>query len=131
MRKIVAPTALLAGMLLLAGCGSYSSASGGSGGLYGSAAKASSAATGGGSASADTVDISGFAFSAITVKAGATVTVRNADAAEHTLTIAAAGIDVKVPAGGSASFTAPAKAGTYALTCDFHHSMHGTLTVSA
>jgi plastocyanin len=37
---------------------------------------------------------------------------------------------VKVPAQGQATFTAPAKAGTYALTCDFHKQMTGTLVVT-
>ncbi|MDO8732627.1 MAG: cupredoxin domain-containing protein [Actinomycetota bacterium] len=81
--------------------------------------------------STDTVTISGFAFSPANVKAGQNVTVTNADSVEHTVTIASAGVDVKVPANGSASFTAPAKAGNYALTCDFHPSMSGTLVVTA
>ena len=75
--------------------------------------------------------ISGFAFSPATVKAGQEVTVTNADGVDHTVTIAGENVDVKVPANGSATFTAPSKAGSYALTCDFHPSMSGTLTVTA
>ena len=55
----------------------------------------------------------------------------NADSVAHTLTIASTGLDVKVSANGSASFTAPTKAGNYALTCDFHPAMSGTLVVTA
>ena len=75
--------------------------------------------------------ISGFTFSHISVKSGSTVTVHNGDAADHTLTIAAANIDVDVTGGGTATFTAPKTPGTYALTCDFHPSMKGTLVVVA
>jgi len=39
-------------------------------------------------------------------------------------------VDLNVPGGGTATFTAPAKAGTYPLTCDFHPQMHGVLTVA-
>ena len=77
------------------------------------------------------ISIAGFAFSSISVKAGSTVTVRNGDSVEHTLTIAAASIDVDVVAGGTATFVAPATPGTYALTCDFHHAMRGSLVVIA
>ena len=56
---------------------------------------------------------------------------RNADAVEHTLSISGAGIDVDLPAGGSASFTAPTKPGSYVLSCGFHPAMHGVLVVVA
>jgi len=78
----------------------------------------------------DSVTISGFAFSPATVKAGSSVTVTNDDGVEHTLTISSTGLDVTVPAQGSAKFTAPTKPGSYALTCDFHPSMSGMLTVT-
>jgi len=38
--------------------------------------------------------------------------------------------DVTVDAHGTATFTAPDKAGTYPLTCDLHPTMHGVLTVA-
>lgn len=82
------------------------------------------------SAQDETVVISDFAFSATSVAAGSQVQVRNDDAAEHTLTIADAGIDVKVLPGETASFTAPTRPGSYALTCDVHPAMRGTLTVT-
>lgn len=74
--------------------------------------------------------ISGYMFSDLTVKAGSTVTVSNEDTVGHTVTISDENIDVQVEAGGSATFTAPAKAGNYTLTCDFHPTMKGTLIVS-
>jgi plastocyanin len=73
--------------------------------------------------------ISGYMFSALTAKAGTSVTVSNADAVDHTVTIGDAGVDVNVPAGGTATFTAPSTAGEYKLTCDYHAAMTGTLTV--
>ena len=69
-------------------------------------------------------------FSELTVSAGATVTVKNQDSVAHTVTLTGTSLDVKVPGGGQATFTAPTAAGSYPLTCDFHASMHGTLTVT-
>ena len=77
------------------------------------------------------LSISGYMFSSLTVKAGSTVAVSNDDAVDHTVTIGDAGIDVRVPAGGSATFVAPTAAGNYKLTCDFHPTMTGTLKVTA
>jgi plastocyanin len=37
--------------------------------------------------------------------------------------------DVNVPASATATFTAPAKAGSYAFHCTYHAEMHGMLTV--
>ena len=77
------------------------------------------------------MDISGFTFSTLTVTPGATVTVTNADNVEHTVNVNGTSIDVTVPGSGKATFTAPTKPGSYPLTCDFHKSMHGMLTVHA
>ena len=77
------------------------------------------------------MDISGFTFSAITVKPGATITVTNADSVAHTVNVNGTHTDLNVPAGGQATFTAPTKPGSYPLTCDFHPRMHGMLTVVA
>ncbi|MHB1067574.1 MAG: cupredoxin domain-containing protein [Candidatus Nanopelagicales bacterium] len=119
--------------LLLAACGSSSTASSAAPASPGtdSAAASSPASSAAAAASGATLTIAGFAFSPLTVKAGETVTVVNSDSADHTVTAADAGIDVKVPAGGSTTFTAPTKPGTYVLTCDFHPSMQGTMTVTA
>lgn len=74
--------------------------------------------------------ISGYMFSSLTAKAGSTITVSNEDAVGHTVTISGQNIDVTVEAGSTATFTAPATAGNYTLTCDFHPTMKGTLIVS-
>jgi len=64
------------------------------------------------------------------VPAGAKVTVKNADAQNHTVTSAPHGaFDVNVPASGSASFTAPPKPGSYKIICLFHANMMATLVV--
>ncbi|HEY7856980.1 MAG TPA: cupredoxin domain-containing protein [Candidatus Nanopelagicales bacterium] len=75
--------------------------------------------------------ISGFMFSDLTVRAGESVTVTNQDGVAHTANVNGTAIDVQVPANGQATFTAPAKAGSYPLTCDIHPAMHGTLHVTA
>ncbi len=77
--------------------------------------------------------INNFSYSGtLTVKAGQKVTVRNDDSTAHTLT------DKKTHLfdtgniaanGGTATFTAPAKAGTYEFGCKYHPDMKGTLTV--
>ena len=77
------------------------------------------------------MDISGFTFSALTVKPGATVTVTNSDTVAHTVNVNGTHIDLNVPGGGQATFTAPMTPGKYPLTCDFHPRMHGLLTVAA
>ena len=81
-------------------------------------------------AAGPTITIASFKFSELTVTAGAMVTVKNQDSANHTVKVKGTDVDVTVAGGAQATFTAPAKAGTYDLTCDFHSSMHGTLTVT-
>lgn len=79
------------------------------------------------------VTIKNFAYrGAMTIKPGATVMVTNEDSEAHTLTSDQAGMfSVNVGAGGgSATFKAPAKPGSYPYHCDFHSNMHGTLVVS-
>jgi plastocyanin len=65
-----------------------------------------------------------------TAKPGQKFTVRNDDSVAHTFTSGSA-FTVKVAGKGSASFTAPSKAGTYKITCDYHPAMHATMTVTA
>ncbi len=74
--------------------------------------------------------ISGYSYSPLTVKAGETITVKNQDSMAHTVTSAAGGFDVPVPPNGQATLKAPTKPGSYALTCNYHPQMHGTLTVT-
>jgi plastocyanin len=77
------------------------------------------------------ITIRNFAFEGdLTVLPGSTVTVRNADAAMHTLTAVDGSFTTPtIPPGGSATFKAPKKAANYAITCNFHPGMSGTLTV--
>ncbi|MGO4121747.1 cupredoxin domain-containing protein [Arthrobacter sp. YAF16] len=97
--------------------------SGASGGPPGSSSAAASTAA---------ITVRDFAYGTpLVVAAGAQVTVTNMDSAEHTVTAddgPAFDVDVK-GSGGTATFTAPSKPGTYAYHCTFHPGMHGTLTV--
>jgi plastocyanin len=64
------------------------------------------------------------------VASGSTVTVQNNDTTAHTVTSDdGTSFNVKVPAGKTATFTAP-KAGTFKFHCNIHSSMHGSLTVT-
>ncbi len=82
---------------------------------------------------AATITIKNFAYSAApAVAPGAKITIMNQDPEAHTVTSDTAGaFDVTVPAGGSATITAPATAGSYAFHCNFHSNMHGSLVVQA
>ena len=64
------------------------------------------------------------------VKAGSTVTVKNNDSVEHTVTSDdSKSFNISVQPGKTATFTAPASAGDYKFHCNIHSQMHGTLTV--
>jgi plastocyanin len=97
-------------LVLLAACGSSESAAPASSGIV----------------------IIGFAYTgSLTVKTGQQVTVTNDDPTQHTLTdpnglFSTGTIEAS---GGTQSFTAPAKPGSYPLVCRFHPTMHGTLVV--
>jgi plastocyanin len=75
--------------------------------------------------------IQNFAYTGqTTVLPGETVTVRNDDAAPHTLTAVDGSFTTPViQPGKSATFKAPKKVGDYAITCKIHPHMMGTLTV--
>jgi plastocyanin len=79
------------------------------------------------------VVISGFAYSgSLNVKTGQKVTVTNEDPTQHTLTDKTAGgfsTGTIEASGGTETFTAPAKAGSYPFVCRFHPTMQGILTV--
>lgn len=77
-----------------------------------------------------TLLISSFTFKSITVKPGERFLVKNTDSADHTLKIAGTKIDPLVHAKAFIIVTAPAKPGTYKLSCDFHPTMHGVLKVT-
>lgn len=75
-----------------------------------------------------------FAYSPTALQAAAdaktTIVVTNGDSVKHNLTIKDLKIDKDLPAGGSASATFTAKAGTYAFFCEYHpNTMKGTITV--
>ena len=95
-----------------------------------SSAPAVSSATGATTAAAGAgLTISGNHFSAASVTAGTEFTITNNDSVGHTVTDDGGSFDVSVPAGGTATLTIP-KAGTYAIHCKIHSSMHGTITVA-
>ena len=110
MQRLLTLIAVAALAVGLAACGSSSKGSAGSGNAQ------------------ITID-SSFTFHTSPVAAGSTVTVKNDSSADHTVTQDSSGFDVSVPAGKTATFTAPA-AGTYKFHCKIHSSMHGTLTVT-
>jgi plastocyanin len=98
-----------------------------------SAGGASSSAAGASGQGAN-ITISGFAYSGdLTVTPGEKVVVTNKDSVAHTLTGKTGGFDSgNVDGnGGTATFTAPTQAGSYALICHYHPNMHGTLTVKS
>lgn len=84
-------------------------------------------------AEAPVITITNFTYTgSLTVEAGATVTVRNADTAPHTLTAVDGSFTTPtINAGQSATFTAPKRVGSFAIKCNIHSSMSGTLTVVA
>lgn len=76
--------------------------------------------------------ISNFAYSVSgKVTPGETVDVTNQDPVAHTVTSDQSGLfNVTVQAnGGTATFKAPTKPGSYPYHCNFHSNMHGTLVV--
>jgi plastocyanin len=78
------------------------------------------------------ITISQFAFNAVTVAPGATVTVDNLDGVEHTATATDGSFDSGVIAtGGAVALVAPATPGVYSFVCAIHPSMTGQLTVQA
>lgn len=83
---------------------------------------------------ANTLTIAAFKYdpTPLTVKAGATVTVTNTDATEHTATSSPSGaFAVDVSKGSPKTFTAPTTPGTYKIICSFHPSMAGQLIVTS
>jgi plastocyanin len=78
-----------------------------------------------------TLVVSDFSFSEVTGAPGAAVPVRNDDSVAHTVTADDGAFDSgEVDPGGTAEFTAPAEPGSYAIHCEIHSSMQGTVTVS-
>ena len=71
-----------------------------------------------------------FTFKTTPVAAGSTVTVKNDSSAQHTVTQDTGGFNVTIDAGKTATFKAPATAGSYKFHCNIHTFMKGTLTVT-
>jgi plastocyanin len=79
------------------------------------------------------VTIQDFAFSpaTVTIPQGGSVTWKNLDTASHTATDAKGSFDSgNLDTGKSFTYTFT-KAGTYAIICSYHASMHGTVIVIA
>jgi plastocyanin len=79
--------------------------------------------------SSNTLTIANLAFSDLTVKAGDEITIVNDDSFTHTVTADDGSFDVEVGGGETATLTIPA-AGSFAIHCRFHSSMHGTIVVT-
>jgi plastocyanin len=124
MRKsLIAGTVITVSLMIgIAGCGG----SGTTASPYGAGQNTPAAVK---AVSSNTLTISGFKFSSISVAPGSTVTVQNKDSAGHTVNVNGTKIDLTVGGGETGTFVAPAKAGTFTLTCDFHPSMQGSLVV--
>ena len=133
----IAATALIVG---LTGCGSSATTEGSN--ATGTASQTSSSSLTAPSTSPDAapsaatepvlITIKDFKYSIpASVAPGAKITVKNLDDQNHTVTSAPKGaFDVTVNGGGgTATFTAPAKPGSYTFVCSFHANMMGTLVV--
>lgn len=77
------------------------------------------------------IHISSFMYAVpASVPPGATVSVMNMDGENHTVTADSGhAFDVKATAGGTVTFTAPSKPGSYPFHCTYHSNMHGVLVV--
>jgi plastocyanin len=140
-RTAIAVAGLAVAATALTACGSSGSSasssnspSGAMSGMTGMSASPSTGSSSGGGSStgAAMITIKNYGYSGTsTVKAGATVMVKNDDSVAHTVTAdKGSAFDVNVKPGATATFKAPAKAGTYTYHCTYHAEMHGTLTVS-
>ena len=114
---------------LLAGCGSSGTSAAADSSM--SSDMSSGSAAGASSSAALTIHVSNFDYKTpASVAPGATVTVMNMDGVKHTVTADTGhAFDVSVDGGGSGTFTAPMKPGSYPFHCTFHSNMHGTLVV--
>ena len=82
------------------------------------------------SGAAPQITIAQFAYTSATVAPGATLTVSNLDADDHTVTSTQGLFDTgAVAAGGAIGFVAPTAPGVYSFVCVIHPSMSGQLTV--
>ncbi|MFF0284541.1 cupredoxin domain-containing protein [Rhodococcus aetherivorans] len=85
----------------------------------------------GGTAEAVTIVIKDYKYEMPgSVGPGATVTIRNDDPVEHSVTARDETFDVEVEAGETVTFTAPRDARAYDIYCTYHPDMTGQLTVT-
>jgi plastocyanin len=120
---------VLAGALLLAACSRGGS---GSGSASASGSGAASASGSGAPKSTNSITISNFMFSpmSVSVAPGSTVSVTNKDSVTHTLTATGGQFDTgDIDGGQTKTFSAPSKAGTYSYICGIHQYMMGTIVV--
>jgi plastocyanin len=134
------PLLIVVTLLVLAGCGSTSAASGDTGSPTATSASSGATATieptnttGAGSSGA-VVNVANFQFSpsTLTIKAGTTVTFKGVSG-DHTVTSdpdSPMAFDQGVSQGSSITITF-ANPGTYKYHCSIHASMHGTIVVTA
>lgn len=94
-----------------------------------SSTSAGSSSTGANAAAA-VISIADFAYTVPpSVAPGTKITIKNGDSQAHTVTSKDGGFDVKVDPKGTATITAPNKAGSYKVLCTFHANMSATLVV--
>jgi plastocyanin len=119
-RLLVAAVVVLA-VTGLAACGGSSNKSSSGGGGGNSNVKADA-----------TLDVTGFSFKDVSIKAGGTLAIKNSSGAAHTFTPDNSGDfkDTNLPDGQTTTVTAPPKPGEYKFHCTIHPSMTGTMTVT-
>ena len=132
MKKILLVCATICLAAAIAACGSessYTTSEGDTGTATATASPESTSSTT--EASGPTITMANMSFGdPITVAPGATITLKNDDSAEHSVTSETEGkFDVHVDAGEQGTLTAPTEPGEYAFYCVYHPSMKGTLIV--
>lgn len=132
MKKILLACVTICLAAAIAACGSessYTTSEGDSGTATATASPESTSSTT--EASGPTITMANMSFGdPITVAPGATITLKNDDSAEHSVTSETEGkFDVHVDAGEQGTLTAPTEPGEYAFYCVYHPSMKGTLIV--
>ena len=132
MKKILLVCVTICLAAAIAACGSessYTTSEGDSGTATATASPESTSSTT--ETSGPTITMANMSFGdPITVAPGATITLKNDDSAEHSVTSETEGkFDVHIDAGEQGTLTAPTEPGEYAFYCVYHPSMKGTLIV--
>jgi plastocyanin len=132
MKKILLVCVTICLSAAIAACGSessYTTSEGDSGTATATASPESTSSTT--ETSGPTITMANMSFGdPITVAPGATITLKNDDSAEHSVTSETEGtFDVHVDAGEQGTLTAPTEPGEYPFYCVYHPSMKSTLIV--